>query len=65
MSTTGKNAKSRRKKNSPSDRQLAVDFNGNIQFLTKTAGGETEIDLANLTLPGGTGSFTNPDPQII
>jgi len=65
MSTTGKNIKNRRKKDSPSDKRLAVDFNGSLQFMHEMSGGETEIDLQALVLPSGSGSFSNPTPETI
>jgi len=63
--TIGQNTKSRRNKNSSSDRRLAIDFNGNVQFMHEMSGGETELDLTNLTLPNGSGFFSNPSPETI
>jgi len=63
--TIGKNILNRRKKDSPSDRKLAIDFNGSIQFMHEMVGGETEFSLEELNLPTGSGSFSNPTPETI
>lgn len=63
--TIGKNVLNRRKKTTPNDRGLAIDFNGSIQFIHEMSGGETEFDLQELTLPSGSGSFMNPTAETI
>jgi len=64
MSSISKSAKSRRKRQRGSDRKIAVDFIS-VQFLHQMAGGETGFNLAELTLPAGSGSFLNPSPATV
>lgn len=64
MSSISKSTKSRRKKERGSDRKVALDFI-DVQFLHEMAGGEVQFNLAELTLPGGSGSFTNPSPAVV
>jgi len=64
MSSISKSAKSRRKKQRAGDRKVALDFI-DVQFLHEMVGGEAGFNLAELTLPGGSGSFLNPSPAVV
>ena len=64
MSSISKSAKSRRKKQRAGDRKVALDFI-DVQFIHGMVGGETGFNLAELTLPGGSGSFLNPSPAVV
>ena len=64
MSSISKSAKSRRKRQRGSDRKIAIDLIS-VQFLHQMVGGETGFNLAELILPGGSGSFLNPSPATV
>jgi len=64
MSSISKSAKSRRKKQRAGDRKVALDFI-DVQFLHEMVGGESGFNLADLTLPTGSGSFQNPSPAVV
>lgn len=61
----GKGTLSRRSKKQASDRKLAIGIRESIPFAHQMVGGETEFDLASMTLPDDPGQLTNPSPELV